>query len=138
MATCTMRMDGALIVGLDAQELETLRLHAGREGLSVTNAMAGLVKDVLHTKASEICQEEKEARLCPDAVMGMVEIGLTWPKSGPYAIFEEADKQFAASVLAMSLREVLCVILYKHGFERKHNVLEREDEGMGTGESSVS
>lgn len=138
MASCAMRMDEALIVGLDATELETLRLHAEREGLSVTDAMADLVEYVLHTKACEICQEEKEARLCPDAVMGMVDIELKWPTSGPYAIFGEADKQFAASVLAMSLREALCVILYKKGYEGKYNVVEREDEGNGTGEHPVS
>lgn len=133
MAGCAMRTDKALVLMLDASEMETLRQHAKRENLSVTDAMAGLVEFAIHQRACEICQEEKEAVACPDASMGMVDVDLTWPTSGPYAIFTHDDKQFVGSVLAMSLREALTVVLYKRGFEGKHNVVERKDERDGTG-----
>ena len=134
MATCAMRMDKAFIVGLDAQELETLRRHAGREGLSVTDAMADLVEYVVHTKACEIRQEEKEARAEPCDSSDMVGFTINWAKSGPCAVFGDKERQYIASVMIRALCEALTVCLYKMSQKGVDNVLEREDEGMGTGE----
>lgn len=134
MADCAMRYDQALIVGLDATEMETLQLHASREGLSVTDAMADLVEFALSHKACEICQEEKEAHAEPCAISDMVGFTMNWATDGPYAGLNDADKLFVSSVMAMSLREALTVVIYKKMNKETQNVMEREDEGNGTGE----
>lgn len=138
MAECSMRYDEALIFGLDIVEMDTLRLHARRNELCVTDAAADLMERGLQSVAEEILQEESSTSLSPDGLMGIVTCDIHWPTDGPYTVFEEADKRFVASVLAMSLREALTVILYKKAQEEKRNVMERSDEEDGTGEPDVS
>lgn len=133
MADCAMRYDEALIVGLDATEMETLRLHASREGLSVTDAMADLVEFAIATKVDEILREDKEARGEPCRIPDMVGFTINWASAGPYADMNDDDIRFVESVMAMSLREALTVVIYKKSHKETHNVVERPDEGMGTG-----
>lgn len=126
-----------ITVKFDVSEFDTVMMHAHREGLSADDALADLMEWALHQKACEICQEEKEATICPDAVMGLCEVSVKWPKTGPTVLFNNDDRQFVASVLAMSLREALTVVLYKKGFEGNHNVMERGDENNGSSKPVV-
>jgi hypothetical protein len=134
MAECSMRYDEALIVGLDATEIETVRLHAARNGLSVTDAFADLVERGIMSATDEILREEDEARGKPCTIPDMVGFTINWASSGPYVGLNEADIRFVEAVMAMSLREALTVVLYKKSHKEIHNVVEREDEGNGTGE----
>lgn len=124
------------IVTLEVTEIDTVRLHGNRENMNTVAALSDLIDFALTHKACEICQEEKDVTPVPDSGMGLVDINLVWPTHGPYAIFNDDDKRFVASVLAMSLREALTVVLYKRGFEGKHNVVERGNEEDGSGESA--
>lgn len=138
MAECSIRYDEALIVGLDATEIETVRLHASRNGLSVTDAFADLVERGIMSATDEILREEDEARGKPCTIPDMVGFTINWASSGPYAGLNETDIRFVEAVMAMSLREALTVVLYKKMNKETQNVLEREDEGNGTGEHPVS
>jgi hypothetical protein len=113
MATADVMHDGKVIFALDPVEQDTVRLHSDRNSLSLSNALADIVERGLQSVAEEILQESADTTLCPDACMGMVTCSIQWPTDGPYCVFDEADKKFAASVLAMSLREALTVMLYK-------------------------
>lgn len=132
MAKATYQFPGEYLLSLDPQEVGTLKMHGDRENLTFDEALADLTEWVLHQKACEICQEEKEATICPDAVMGLCEVNVKWPATGPTTLFNNDDRQFVASVLSMSLREALTVVLYKKVFEGKPNVVERGNEEDGT------
>jgi hypothetical protein len=134
MAECAMRHDEALIVGLNVTEMETLRLHASRNGLSVTDAFADLVERGIMSATAEIIREEDEALGKPCTIPDMVGFTINWASSGPYACLNDDDTRFVEAVMAMSLREALTVVLYKKSQKGIHNVMEREDEGNGSSE----
>ena len=134
MAETAMRLDGKLSVTLDATETDTVRLHAERNGLSVTDAFADIVERGILDVTDEIIREEKEARGEPCVVPDMVGFTLNWASTGPYAMLNDDDIRFVEACVAMSLREALTVVLYKKSQKGTHNVLEREDEGNGSGE----
>lgn len=113
MVDCAMRHDEALIVGLDATEIETVRLHASRNGLSVTDAFADIVERGILSVVDEVVQEEDEARGKPCTIPDMVGFTINWASSGPYASLNDADIRFVEAVMTMSLREALTVVLYK-------------------------
>ena len=133
-----MRLDGKLSVTLDATETDTVRLHAARNELSVTDAFADIVERGILEVADEVIREGKEARGESCAVPDRVGFTMHWATDGPYAGLNDADKLFVSSVMAMSLREALTVVLYKKAQKGTQNVVEREDEGMGTGEPPLS
>ena len=138
MAEVAMRLDGKMSVTLDATETDTVRLHAARNELSVTDAFADIVERGILSVQDDVVREEHEARGEHCVIPDMVGFTINWAKSGPCAAFGDKEIRFIESVMAMSLREALTVCLYKMSQKGVDNVLEREDEGMGTGEPPLS
>ncbi len=118
MATCAMREDKALVVTLDAVELETVGMHGKRESLSVTDAMADLVEYVIGHKRCEICTEEKGADSCTDPSSGSIDVHLKWPKRGPYGYLDKEDQQFVADMITASLEDALSIVTILRHFKR--------------------
>ena len=129
-----MRLDGKLSVTLDATETDTVRLHAARNELSVTDAFADIVERGILSVQDDVVREEHEARGEHCVIPDRVGFTMHWATDGPYAGLNDADKLFVSSVMAMSLREALTIVSYKKMNKETQNVVEREDEGMGTGE----
>lgn len=132
-----MRLDGKMTVTMDATELDTVRLHAARNDLSVTDAFADIVERGILGAADEVIREESEARKDPFTIPDMVGFTLNWASTGPYAGLNDRDICFVEACVAMAIREALAVVLYKKSMKGTHNVLERENEGNGTGEHHV-
>lgn len=129
-----MRLDGKMSVTLDATETDTVRLHASRNGLSVTDSFADIVKRGILSVVDEVIHEEKEARGESCAVPDMVGVTLNWASTGLYAVLNDDDLRFVEACVAMALREALTVVRYKKSQKGTHNVVEREDEGNGSSE----
>lgn len=134
MAEIAMRLDGKMSVTLDATETDTVRLHASRNGLSVTDSFADIVKRGILSVVDEVIHEEKEARGESCAVPDMVGVTLNWASTGLYAVLNDDDLRFVEACVAMALREALTVVRYKKSQKGTHNVVEREDEGNGSSE----
>jgi len=134
MAEVTSWLDGKYVVTLDATERQTLDLHMARNDLAGHDAFADLVERGILSIADEVIREEDEARGKPCTIPDMVGFTINRASSGPYACFNEADMRFVEAVMSMFLREVLRAVLYKKSHKEIHNVVEREDEGNGTGE----
>ena len=138
MAETALRLDGKMSVMLDAIETDTVRRHAARNEVSVTDAFADIVERGILSVVDEVIHEEKEARGKPCAIPDMVGFTLNWASTGPYAMLNDDDIRFVEACVAMSIREALTVVLYKKAQKGTQNVVEREDEGMGTGEPPLS
>lgn len=114
MATCSMREDKALIVHLDAVELETVGMHGKREALSVTDAMADLVEYVIGRKCCEICQEESDAISCQSEKARIVGLDVRFPKVGPLSLLTDDEKEVVYARIMSALGDAVTMLLIKH------------------------
>jgi len=103
MAKVLGMTEGGWHVVLDEDETQAIHKHAVSNTLSESDAVADVVE-----YAIAMAGEETEV-----SVHESVRMVLLYPKSGPYASLTPKDKTFMESVLSMSLREGLCVVLYK-------------------------
>lgn len=100
-------------VGLDEAEAERVDKHAQQWGLSVEQAIA----DLFEYAIGHMEDEQDRTNILPlfqdDKCEQPITLDIHYPDSGPFSELSNADKQFLASVLAMSVREASVVILYK-------------------------
>jgi hypothetical protein len=100
-------------VSLDAEEADMLDKHAELWGLSKEEAMADLVDFALASVVESKGPTDTGKLFADDKEYSEVKLSIEWPETGPFGDMNESDKAFASSVLSISLREALTVILYK-------------------------
>lgn len=124
-------------VAFDEQEAERVDNHAKQWGLSMVQAVADLLEYAMGNIYADAGKPDILPLFQDDKCDEPIRPDIHYPKTGPFSTLSQADKQFLASVLAMSVREASVVILYKKMLKGTNNVMEREGKGNGTGEPII-
>jgi hypothetical protein len=113
MAEITESGKDVFTVAFDEQEAERVDNHSKQWGLSMTQAVADLLEYAMGNIDSDLGKTDILPLFQDDSCEESIRLDIHYPKTGPFAALLPADKQFLASVLAMSVREASVVILYK-------------------------
>lgn len=137
MATILTDEQGRPVVQLDSVEAHTLNLHAARNGLILSDALADLIERGLACVAMEMEQEESESRNKHTEDSLTIMLHIMYPKEGPLSVFDGTEKGLVASLLLDTLDVAMHSIRHTRNMMEKLHVVEREDEGVGTGKPSI-
>jgi len=113
MAKVLGMTEGGWHVVLDEDETQAIHKHAVSNTLSESDAVADVVEYAIASLGDVVTFAAMAGEETEVSVHESVRMVLLYPKSGPYASLTPKDKTFMESVLSMSLREGLCVVLYK-------------------------
>lgn len=100
-------------VAFDEQEMERVNNHAKQWGVSMTRAVEDLLEYAMGNIDADVGKTDILPLFQDDSCEEPIRLDIHYPKTGPFSSLSQADKQFLASVLAMSVREASVVILYK-------------------------
>lgn len=124
-------------VTLDEDEMQTVLLHSTRESLTMANGLADLLERSFIDFAQALESEEFDnaKHHTDDSLTIMLHVG--YPKEGPLSTFDGTEKGLIAKSLLECLDICIQAIKYNRHLQENINVVERKDEGMGTGESPI-
>ena len=124
-------------VTLDRQEVETLRYHCQREQLSLDEGMEDIIELAMGRKLLEIRKEEEQASETHIEDSLTIMLHVMYPKSGPLSTFDGTDKGMVAALLLETLDVAVHTVMHSKRMEEMLHVMERKNEGMGSGESAI-
>ncbi len=124
-------------VCLGVSEEDTVRRHAERECLSIDEAMSDLVEQKLAEVALAFCREEDEARGVVSFDAEQLSLLVKWPNTGPMTALDDQDRAFVTMMINVVASIVLTQLITAKAKKGIKDVMERKDEGNGSGKPII-
>lgn len=137
MAQVLSENNNVFTIGLDLAEMDTLRMHASREGLSLADAMADVVDGALALLSSSFVKEEADARRPHTEDSLTILLHIMYPKEGPLSVFDGTEKGLIATMLLETLDLGVATVRHSRRIMEISHELERKNEGMGSGVPAI-
>lgn len=137
MATVNTLSTHTVSVEFDNVEWETVALHATREGIAYTEAVADMVERILSVLSGEFMHEEAESRRTHTEDSLTIMLHVMYPKEGPLSVFDGTEKGLIACMLLETLDLGVHTVRHSRNLMEKCNGMERKDEGVGACKPSI-